>query len=149
LPHRLEIVSRRGGVAWVNDSQATIPDAAIRALDSFPPPVTLIAGGRAKLDDADSYRRLGAAIAAHAATLITIGEDAETIAAAARAAGFAEGDIVAAGTLDAAVAIAADRTPPGGAVLLSPACASFDQFKDYEARGFAFKNSILALPNGA
>lgn len=78
LPHRLEIVARKNGVTWVNDSQATIPDAAIAALNAFEAPITLIAGGKAKLEKS-AYKKLGEAIAERAHSLITIGEAGEML----------------------------------------------------------------------
>lgn len=145
LPHRLEIVGQVGGVTWVNDSQATIPDAAVRALASFPSPVTLITGGRTKLNHPGAFDLLGRAIAERAHRLITIGEAAPVITAAARRAGFPGARVLDAGTLDKAVQLAAADTPSGGTVILSPACASFDQFTSFEARGEAFRSAVQAL----
>lgn len=144
LPHRLEIVARKGGVNWINDSQATIPDAAIAALKAFEPPLTLIAGGRAKIEKA-AFAPLGEAIAARAQLFITIGEAGEMLAEVAREAGFNEANIVNAISLTNAVRTAKMRTPSGGSVLLSPACASFDQFESYEHRGQAFRDAVAAL----
>jgi UDP-N-acetylmuramoylalanine--D-glutamate ligase len=144
LPHRLEIVARKHGITWVNDSQATIPEAAVRALEAFAPPVTLIAGGKAKLGAA-SYEVLGAAIARRAHCLLTIGEAAAMVAQAARNAGFSNQKIIHAETLTTAVETAKILTPDGGIVLLSPACASFDQFSSFEARGAAFREAVAAL----
>jgi UDP-N-acetylmuramoylalanine--D-glutamate ligase len=87
LPHRLEIVGEVCGITFVNDSQATIPEAAMRAMQAFPAPVTLIAGGRAKLENADAFDELGRAIAGNAHILVTIGEAAQRIEDAARRAG--------------------------------------------------------------
>jgi UDP-N-acetylmuramoylalanine--D-glutamate ligase len=145
LPHRLEIVGSVDGITWVNDSQATIPDATVRALQAFAPPVTLIAGGRAKLENNDAFDELGQAIANHAHHLLTIGEAAPAIAQAARRAGFDAGKIIDAQTLTEAVIKAKMHTPAGGTVVLSPACASFDQFKSFEARGESFRAAVAAL----
>ncbi|MBV9470392.1 MAG: UDP-N-acetylmuramoyl-L-alanine--D-glutamate ligase [Abitibacteriaceae bacterium] len=147
LPHRLEVIGQIGEITWVNDSQATIPDAAVRALGAFAPPVTLIAGGRAKLQDAAAFDELGQAIARQAHLLITIGEASKIIADAAVRAGFDAGRIIDAKTLDQAVLEAARQTPAGGTVVLSPACASFDQFASFEARGAAFRAAVEALQN--
>jgi UDP-N-acetylmuramoylalanine--D-glutamate ligase len=144
LPHRLEIVARKDGITWVNDSQATIPDAAVAALHAFEPPIALIAGGKAKLGAA-AYEKLGAAIAARAAILLTIGEAGEMIAEAAEAAGFDRAKIAVTGNLTNAVKTAKMLLPSGGTVLLSPACASFDQFSSFEARGSAFRDAVAAL----
>jgi UDP-N-acetylmuramoylalanine--D-glutamate ligase len=144
LPHRLEIVARKDGITWVNDSQATIPEAAVAALAAFEPPLALIAGGKAKLGAA-AYEKLGAAIVARAAMLLTIGEAGEMVAEAAERAGFDRTNIVMAGNLTNAVKTAKMLLPPGGTVLLSPACASFDQFSSFEARGSAFRDAVAAL----
>ncbi|HEX5578935.1 MAG TPA: UDP-N-acetylmuramoyl-L-alanine--D-glutamate ligase, partial [Candidatus Limnocylindria bacterium] len=143
VPHRLETVAERGGVRWVNDSQATIPLAAMAGLDAFAPaPVVLIAGGRGKGLD---YAELAEAIARRARAAVLIGESAdavETLIAGRvptrRAAG-----------MDEAVRVAAGLALPGDVVLLSPAAASFDMFADYAARGDAFRAAVLALDGGA
>ena len=144
LPHRLELVSSYGDVQWINDSQATIPDAAIAALKAFAPPLTLIAGGRAKIEKA-AFAPLGAAIAEYAQLFITIGEAGEMLDEVAREAGFNDANIVNAISLTNAVRTAKMRTPAGGSVLLSPACASFDQFDSYEHRGQSFREAVAAL----
>ena len=147
LPHRLEVVGELNGVQFVNDSQATIPEAAMRALEAFPAPVALICGGKAKLENADAFDELGRVIAGKAALLATIGEAAPRIADAARRAGLENSKIVSAGTLDVAVRECFAQLPAGGTVVLSPACASFDQFASFEARGEAFKNAVQTLKN--
>ena len=139
VPHRLETVAERDGVRWVNDSQATIPMAAVAALEAFgPAPVILIAGGRGK---GLEYAELADAIATRAKAAILIGETAEALAALVgdrltvrRAAGMGE-----------AVAEAARLAEPGDVVLLSPAAASFDMFADYAARGDAFRDEVAHL----
>ena len=146
LPHRLQIVAQNEQVQWVNDSQATIPDATIRALQSFAPPIFLIAGGMAKLEAPDAWDELGRTIAQRAGFLLTIGHDAAKIEEAARRAGFAENRIVSCENLTKAVEEAIMRASSSSVspenalttVLLSPACASFDQFPNYEKRGEAF-----------
>jgi UDP-N-acetylmuramoylalanine--D-glutamate ligase len=145
LPHRLEIVAQKGDVTWVNDSQATIPDATIRAVQAFPAPVILIAGGRNKLNDLSGYDALGEAIAQHVQTLITIGEASEIIANAAEQAGLPRERVVNAHDLSSAVQTAQQMTPAGGTVVLSPSCASFDQFKSFEERGEKFREAVAAL----
>jgi UDP-N-acetylmuramoylalanine--D-glutamate ligase len=117
----------------------------VRALQAFTPPVTLIAGGRAKLEHEGAYDALGQAIAAHAQLLISIGEAAATIAQAACRAGFDPQKIIDAKTLTNAVKSAKMLTPPGGTVILSPACASFDQFTSFEARGAVFRAAVSEL----
>jgi UDP-N-acetylmuramoylalanine--D-glutamate ligase len=139
VAHRMEPVAERGGVRWVNDSQATIPMAAIAALDAYAPaPVILIAGGRGKGLD---YRALADTIARHARAAILIGETAGELAELL-------GDrtpVQRARSMDEAVAAAAGLARPGDVVLLSPAAASFDMFDDYAARGDAFRRAVAAL----
>ena len=134
LPHRLEPVAGAAGVEFVNDSKATNPDATIQALTAFPAGVHLILGGSLKGAD---FAGLARAVAAGpVARVYLIGQAAESLAAALDAAGVAS---VRSGTLEAAVQAAAANARPGETVLLSPACASFDQFRDYEDRGEAFR----------
>lgn len=140
LPHRQERVGTISGIAFVNDSKATNVDSAARALASYPR-VVWIAGGMAKeggiADLAPFFPRI-----AHA---LLIGRDAPALAATLAAHGVRH-DIV--GTLDAAVpaAFAAAKTADADTVLLSPACASFDQFTGYDARGDAFRALVQELP---
>jgi len=134
LPHRLETVARAGGVEYVNDSKATNPDATIQALTAFPGGVHLILGGSLKGAD---FSALAQAVAAGpVARVYLIGQAADAIAAALDAADVAYGRP---GTLDAAVAAAAAVARTGETILLSPACASFDQFRDFEDRGETFR----------
>jgi UDP-N-acetylmuramoylalanine--D-glutamate ligase len=144
LPHRLEIVARKNGITWVNDSQATIPDAAIAALNAFEAPITLIAGGKAKLEKS-AYKKLGEAIANRAHALITIGEAGAMLGEVAAEAGFNNAKIVNAISLTNAVQSAKILTPVGGSAVLSPACASFDQFDSYEHRGQVFRDAVASL----
>ena len=137
LPHRMERIAEKAGVLWVNDSKATNPDATAPALKAYPR-IHWIAGGRAKGDDLDALLPgLG-----HVAAAYLIGEAAGIFAA--RLDGRVA--VTQSETLDAAVAAAAAAARPGDTVLLSPACASFDQFRDYEARGEAFRAAVEALP---
>ena len=134
-PHRREVVARCAGIIWVNDSKATNPSAAILALEALAGPGVWIAGGRGKRVDlgalADvAVRRVRAAV--------LIGESAAELESALagriptrRAADLAE-----------AVAAAAQLARAGDTVLLSPACASFDQFRDYEERGERFRAAV-------
>ncbi|HET7226830.1 MAG TPA: UDP-N-acetylmuramoyl-L-alanine--D-glutamate ligase [Candidatus Eisenbacteria bacterium] len=139
LEHRLEPVARIDGVAFVNDSKATnVPSLAV-ALVSFPPGIVLIAGGRDKQQDFTPVRDQVKARCQH---VVLIGEGADRIAAAWRGVPMSR-----AGTLGEAVDAAFDvaRRAGGGVVLLSPACASFDMFQDYEHRGRAFKDEVARL----
>ena len=137
LPHRLERVGERGGVVFVNDSKATNPEAAAPALGAFPR-IHWILGGRAKGPE------LGPCLAQlpHVVRAYTIGEAGPIFADA------LEGHVPVSrcGTLDQAVAEAAARATAGDTVLLSPACASFDQFADFVARGDHFRVLVEALP---
>ncbi|MGM0583064.1 MAG: UDP-N-acetylmuramoyl-L-alanine--D-glutamate ligase [Pseudomonadota bacterium] len=129
LPHRLERVAEREGVVFVNDSKATNADAAEKALRTFPR-IRWIAGGRPKAGGIASLVPLFERIAC----AYLIGEAAEGFAEA-----LGETPHVVCGDLETAVARAAAEAQPGETVLLSPACASFDQFPDFEARGDAFR----------
>jgi UDP-N-acetylmuramoylalanine--D-glutamate ligase len=133
LPHRCELVGESGGVRWVNDSKATNVGAALAAIEGLGAdhPLLLIAGGRDKQAD---FRKLRPAVARHCVAVFLIGEAAPLLAAALEGAC----DLQVSTTLEAAVRDAAARARPGDLVLLSPACASFDQFSSYEARGAAF-----------
>jgi len=138
VPHRLELVAERGGVRWINDSQATIPVAAIAALEAFDAPIVLIAGGRDKGLD---YRQLADAIVERTRGAILIGETADALAGLI-------GDRVPverAPDIAAAVAAASRLAEPGDVVLLAPAAASFDMFSDYAARGDAFRTAVGEL----
>ena len=142
LPHRLETVARRGGVTFVNDSIATNPDSVRVALDGCGGAdipvchhVILIAGGRPK---DIPYGPMLPGIAAKVKLLLLIGEAAEEIEAAVRGFKGRKPEIIHAKTLDRAMKIAKKRAGPGDTVLLSPACASFDQFRSFEERGERF-----------
>ncbi|MEO8431793.1 MAG: UDP-N-acetylmuramoyl-L-alanine--D-glutamate ligase [Acidobacteriota bacterium] len=132
LPHRMELVADAGGVRWVNDSKGTNVDATKKSLEGFAPAtVILILGGRDKHGD---FGSLGPMASRAARRVLTIGEAAETIERA--LAGLVE--IERSGTMDAAVARAAKIARSGDTVLLSPACASFDQYGNFEERGAHF-----------
>ena len=140
VPHRLETVAERDGVRWVNDSQATIPMAAIAALEAFgDSPIVLIAGGRGKGLD---YGELADAIGRRAKGAILIGETADTLAGLIGS----RLPVQRAATMDEAVGMAGRQAVAGDVVLLSPAAASFDMFADYAARGDAFRAAVAALP---
>jgi UDP-N-acetylmuramoylalanine--D-glutamate ligase len=132
LPHRTELVTESGGVRWVDDSKGTNVDATKKSLEGFPPAsVILILGGRDKHGD---FAALAPAVAVAARAVITIGEAAATIEKAMAGAVPVES----AGTMDRAVRRAAELVRPGDTVLLSPACASFDQYANFEERGRHF-----------
>lgn len=143
LPHRLENSAEVGGRIFINDSKSTTPDAAILALSSFAQPCVLIAGG---YDKQSPFDQLGQAIQQHADGLVLVGEAADRIrhavesAAASRPAEKGRLKIAECGAdFDQAVKTAFDLTPAGGIVLLSPACASWGMFSNYEERGERFR----------
>jgi UDP-N-acetylmuramoylalanine--D-glutamate ligase len=138
-PHRLELVAERAGVRWINDSKATNPHAAAAAIASFPS-VVWIAGGLAK---GLSFEPLADVVADRVRVAVTIGAAGPEIARLARSVGA---EAVEAGDLATAVRAAADLARPGEVVVLAPACASMDQFRDYAARGAAFRDAVAALP---
>ena len=141
LPHRLEYVAERDGVTYYNDSLATTVDAACAAIQAFDAPLLLIAGGASKGAD---FSTLGTAIAeANVRAVLLIGQEAPRIAAAVQQAGV--GEIVHyCRDLPQALDTARHLAQTGDVVLLSPACASFDQFASYAERGDLFKRLVRA-----
>ncbi|HUX68533.1 MAG TPA: UDP-N-acetylmuramoyl-L-alanine--D-glutamate ligase [Terriglobales bacterium] len=139
VEHRLEFVAQVGGVDYYNDSKATNVDAAIKALEAFGQGVWIILGGKDKGSD---YSALAPLLEARARGVLLIGAATEKIAAQLGPAGLA---LTRCGTLDQAVATAAERAQPGDTVLLAPACASFDQFQNYGHRGQVFKQLVAGL----
>lgn len=140
VAHRIEYVAEKKGVAYYNDSKGTNPDAAIKGIQAMDRPTLLIAGGYDK--DAD-YREWIRSFDGKVRHLVLIGQTKEKIASAAKAEGFTE--IILADDLAQAVSICAEKAQPGEAVLLSPACASWGQFKNYEQRGDMFKECVHKL----
>jgi len=138
LPHRMERVADIGGVLFVNDSKGTTVAATLAALDGIDRPVVLIAGGDGKGQD---FAPLKPAVEAHCRAVILLGRDAPAIAAALSGAVPA---VESAPALEVAVARAIARAQTGDAVLLSPACASLDMFRDYVERGERFKAAVAA-----
>lgn len=136
LPHRMERVAERNGVLFVNDSKATNPTSTAPALAAYPR-IHWILGGQAKTKDLEAC----APHFGHVAAAYVIGEAGPMFAKLLRPVMA----VTEAGTLDRAVAAAAEAAQPGDVVLLSPACASFDQFRDFEARGDAFRAAVEAL----
>ncbi len=139
VEHRLEFVRELNGVAWYNDSKATNVDATLKAIDAFPGGLWIILGGKDKNSD---YSLLVPSLKAKAHAALLIG------AAAGKIRDQLNGSIamIDCGTLDAAVRLAFDRARAGDTVLLAPACASFDQFENYEHRGREFKRLVRELP---
>lgn len=142
LPHRLEPAGTWRGVSFVNDSKATNPDAVMRALESAVGPVVLIAGGRDKGFD---YSVLRGEVSRTVKGLVLIGEAREKMARDLAGAAETRG----AGSLGEAVRIAAEMAAPGDTVMLSPACSSYDMFRNYEERGDEFKRSVRELTGTA
>ncbi|MEW5786086.1 MAG: UDP-N-acetylmuramoyl-L-alanine--D-glutamate ligase [Bacillota bacterium] len=141
IEHRLEYVACIDQVEFINDSKGTNPGAAIKALQSFPGKrKILIAGGKDKGSD---FTALAAVIKEEVHHLVLLGETKEQLARAVEQAGFTRYEM--AGSFAEAVAAAWSRAEPGDQVLLSPACASWDMFKDYEARGNLFKELVASL----
>ena len=138
LPHRMERVLEAGRVAYIDDSKATTVVATQAALDGIERPAVLIAGGDGKGQD---FRPLKSSVDADCRAVLLIGRDAPLIASALEGTA-AKVELV--GTLDAAVDRAIELAQPGDAVLLSPACASLDQFTSYVERGESFKARVRA-----
>ncbi|MEK7840742.1 MAG: UDP-N-acetylmuramoyl-L-alanine--D-glutamate ligase, partial [Pseudomonadota bacterium] len=139
LPHRTELVAEIDGVRWINDSKGTNVGATVAALAGMTAPVVLIAGGDGKGQD---FGPLRAPLAEHGRALVLIGRDASLIR---RAVGDAV-PLHEAADLPAAVGIARTLARRGDIVLLSPACASFDMFRNYQHRGDVFRAVVRALP---
>ena len=136
LPHRMERVREKGGVLFVNDSKATNPTATAPALAAFPS-IRWICGGQAKTDNLDEC----ASHFAHVRSAYTIGEAGELFAKLLAP----HMPVANCETLENALNHAAEDSQPGDTVLLSPACASFDQFRDFEQRGDRFRDLVGAL----
>ena len=138
LPHRMEWLGDRAGLRWINDSKATNVGAALAAVEGLDGPLVLIAGGQGKGAD---FAPLVEPLARKARAVVLVGEDAPVLAQAL-------GDRVPqvrARDMDDAVVRACEVAQVGDTVLLSPACASFDQYAGYEARGRAFADAVGRL----
>lgn len=144
--HRTEFVRTLGGVDFVNDSKGTNVGATVAALEGMGAPVVLIAGGLGKGQD---FTPLAAAVSRFARAVVLIGQDAPVIQAAL---GQSAGNVptLLAGSMADAVSVAYNQAQPGDTVLLSPACASMDMFRNYGHRGQVFVEEVteLALQNG-
>jgi len=142
LPHRMERVARTRDVLWVNDSKATNVAAARAACESLPGPLVVLLGGKDKGED---FAPLSSALRGTSSLVVVYGEAAGRIAAeldddlpVERVKGMSD-----------AVALAAGKAHEGDTVLLSPACSSFDEFENYEARGETFRALVLRLAEGS
>ncbi len=138
VEHRIEFCGEAGGVRFVNDSKGTNVDSVEKALQSFPAPIVLILGGRDKKGD---FTRLLPLIRERVSRVMAIGEARPQIVEQLAS----EVPVVEAATLEEAVAGAFAAAQPRGTVLLSPGCASFDMFRDYEDRGRRFKAIVTEL----
>ncbi|HZO91048.1 MAG TPA: UDP-N-acetylmuramoyl-L-alanine--D-glutamate ligase [Chthonomonadaceae bacterium] len=143
VAHRMELVAEVGGVRYINNSMCTNVAAALASLEALDRPAVVIAGGVNKGLD---FAPLAPALRARAKHLLLIGKAAEEMEAVLRAGGYEA--ISRAATLEEAVFRASQMASPGEAVILSPACASFDMFADFEARGAAFRQAVRALAEG-
>jgi len=137
--HRLEFVAMTGGVRFVNDSKATNVDSVYYALEATPAPVIWIAGGQDKGND---YAQLFDLVSRKVKMLICLGIDNKNLI---QAFSSKVDDMEETTSMFEAVALAASNSSPGDTVLLSPACASFDLFKNYEHRGALFKEAVVQL----
>jgi UDP-N-acetylmuramoylalanine--D-glutamate ligase len=140
VPHRLEFVASIGGVSFINDSKGTNTDAAIKALESFPQPKVLIAGG---YDKGSSFDSLALEIKRHVSHVILIGQVKQRLSESLQAVGYSSFDF--ADSLEDAVGKARDAASQGWVVMLSPACASWDMFNNFEERGQLFKEAVYRL----
>jgi len=141
VEHRIEFVVERNGVRYYNDSKATNVDAAEKAIDAFAGNLWIILGGKDKNSD---YRPLAGKLAGKVKGVLLIGAAAPVI----REHLGPSLPLHACGTLETAIRMARREAAPGDTVLLSPACASFDQFDNYEHRGRTFKQLVLEDSNG-
>jgi UDP-N-acetylmuramoylalanine--D-glutamate ligase len=138
VEHRLEFVREFNGIRYYNDSKATNVDSVWYALQAFKEPIVLLLGGRDKGND---YTQLTELVKKHVKAIIAIGESADKVEQAFRG----STTITKATSMDEAVSTAQSLAQSGDIVLLSPACASFDWFKNYEQRGQVFKELVKNL----
>jgi len=143
VEHRIETVRVLDGVTWINDSKGTNVDSTLKAIATMTRPTVLILGGS---DKGTSFDPLAEAIAAapQIAHCVLIGDTAKQIRQALARMGY---EAVSEGghDFDRCIALCCEKAQEGGCVLLSPACASFDMFKDFEDRGRIFKEKVMAL----
>ena len=151
LPHRLELVCEKNGVLWFNDSKATTPESTIVALQAFDNPIVLIAGG---YDKHIPFDALGIEVAKRAKAAILIGQTAQKISDSIQSAkqhlpptfiGELQTEVVIANSLEQAVKNSKTLAISGDVVLLSPACASYDMFENYEHRGSKFARLVKEI----
>ena len=140
VEHRIEFVTEKNGVDYYNDSKGTNPDAAIKGIQAMNRKTVLIGGGYDKGSDYDEWIE---SFEGKVTYLVLLGATAEKIAECARKHGFE--NIIFVKTMEEAVKVCAEKAKPGEAVLLSPACASWGMFDNYEQRGRIFKELVRKL----
>ena len=140
VEHRIEFVAEKNGVAYYNDSKGTNPDAAIKGIQAMNRPTFLIGGG---YDKDSSYDEWIQSFDGKVKKLVLLGATKEKINETAKRLGFT--DTILADTFEEAVNICVEQAEPGDAVLLSPACASWGMFKNYEERGDKFKRTCKSI----
>ena len=140
VEHRIEYVTEKNGVKYYNDSKGTNPDAAIQGIRAMITKTVLIGGGYDKGSEYDEWIE---AFDGKVKLLVLLGQTADKIEECARRHGF--NDIIKVDSLEEAVKVCAQNAEPGEAVLLSPACASWGMFDNYEQRGNMFKDMVRAL----
>lgn len=143
VEHRIEYVTEKKGVRYYNDSKGTNPDAAIKGIQAMNRPTVLIGGG---FDKESTYEEWIHSFEGKVKDLVLIGQTREKIAQTALKCGFPKEHIIFCENLQEAVKVCADKADDGDAVLLSPACASWGQFDNYEQRGDCFKQYVRELP---
>jgi UDP-N-acetylmuramoylalanine--D-glutamate ligase len=139
VAHRIEYIAEKNGVVWYNDSKGTNPDAAIRGIMAMSRPTWLIAGG---YDKGSDYRDWIRSFGGRVKTLLLEGATRFDIRDSALKCGFPEEKIVMCGTMREAMDYCRDHAEAGDAVLLSPACASWGEFPNYEVRGDVFRSYV-------
>jgi len=142
VEHRIEFVAEINGIRFVNDSKGTNPDASVKAIEAIGDRILLIAGGYNKDADFSDYIR---AAKGRVKKLLLIGDTAGIIKESALQGGFEAKDIIMAGSMEEAVRLGYGCAGTGDTILLSPACASWDMYKDYEERGADFKTAVKSL----
>ena len=139
VAHRIEYIAEKRGVVWYNDSKGTNPDAAIKGIEAMSRPTFLIAGG---YDKGSDYSKWIASFGGLVKKLVLEGKTRFDIRDAALAGGVPAEDIVVVETMREAMDYCRDHAEPGDAVLLSPACASWGEFPNYEVRGDVFREYV-------
>ena len=143
LKHRCQFIAETNGVRWYDDSKATTPVSTMAALNGIDEPKILIAGG---YDKQISFAELGVCIATRAKAVVLIGQTAQKIAGAIESVSPSGCAVRYADSMEQAVAVSSEIAAAGDVVLMSPACASYDMFKNYTQRSEAFIDAVNSLP---